>query len=39
LLVVATVVGVLVAIAVLAALIQFPVSTWRRAAARLLDDE
>jgi hypothetical protein len=39
LLVVAAVAGVLVAIAVLAALIHFQVSTWRRAAARLLDDE
>ncbi len=36
---VALIAGVLVAIAVFAALIRFQVSTWRRAAAVLLDDE
>jgi hypothetical protein len=38
-LLVATIAGVLVAIAVFAALIGFQVSTWRRPAARLLDEE
>jgi hypothetical protein len=36
---VALIAGVLVAIAVFAALIRFQVSTWRRAAAVLLDDQ
>ena len=39
LLIAALIAGVLVAIAVFAALIHFQVSTWRRAAAVLLDDE
>jgi hypothetical protein len=38
-LVVATIAGVLVAIAVFAALIGFQVSTWRPEAARVLDDD
>jgi ABC-type uncharacterized transport system permease subunit len=38
-LIAALIAGVLVAIAVFAALIHFQVSTWRRAAAVLLDDE
>jgi hypothetical protein len=36
---VALIAGVLVAIAVFAALIRFQVSTWKRAAAVLLDDQ